>query len=224
MANRLPQLPPRLAAIAQWVPPGARLTDVGTDHGYLPLCLLAEGRAASAIATDIGRGPLDHARRSAAAWGIPLDCRLCDGLGGVRPEETDTIVIAGMGGETIIHILEQAPWARGGPALLLQPMSKEELLRAWLPENGVRILRERLVEDRGILYPILLCGGEDKPPPLTPGQAWVGLARGDPLFPAYARQRKARLEKALAGLRRGSDPGGRGRVIEEILRELEGTP
>ena len=223
MPKRLPPLQPRLAAIAQWVPAGAHLTDVGTDHGYLPLHLLAEGRIASAIATDIRPGPLDNARHSARESGIPLDCRLCGGRAAVRPGETHTIVIAGMGGETMIHILSEAPWAREGPALLLQPMAKSELLRAWLPANGCRIVRERVVEDRGVLYPILSCRGGGHPPPLTAGQAWVGLARGDPLYPAYAAQRIQSLRRAADGLSQASDPASRQRAQEllDILKEVE---
>ena len=123
----------------------------------------------------------------------------------------------------MIHILSEAPWAREGPALLLQPMSKSELLRAWLPVNGCRIVRERLVEDRGVLYPILYCRGGGHPPPLTAGQAWVGLARGDPLYPAYAAQRIQSLRRAADGLSQASDPASRQRAQEllDILKEVE---
>ena len=65
-------LPPRLAAVAALVPPGARLVDVGTDHGYLPLLLLEEGRVLSAIATDIAPGPLGRARHVARAMSAEL--------------------------------------------------------------------------------------------------------------------------------------------------------
>jgi tRNA (adenine22-N1)-methyltransferase len=47
------QLQPRLACLADCVPRGARLADVGTDHGYLPVMLLQRGLIQSAIASDI---------------------------------------------------------------------------------------------------------------------------------------------------------------------------
>ena len=64
------QLQPRLRLLADLVPQGARLADIGTDHGYLPVYLLQRGRIASAIAADIGRAPLDHARRTAEQYGV----------------------------------------------------------------------------------------------------------------------------------------------------------
>ncbi len=124
-------LSPRLSCLRDWVVPGARLVDVGTDHGFLPTCLLLEDVCQTAIASDIGKGPLESARKTAERHGV-LDRMIfvqSDGLEQISPEDVDTIVIAGMGGETMIHILEHAPWVNN-PAytLLLQPMSKVETL------------------------------------------------------------------------------------------------
>ena len=138
-------LQPRLRLLAEMTPPGGRLADIGTDHGYLPVWLLQEGRIPSAIASDVGAEPLEHARRTAEEYETQgLDFRLCDGLSGIEPEETDTVVIAGMGGETIRDILRAAPWAADGHhTLLLQPMTKVELLRGWLRENGYSCTEEQ---------------------------------------------------------------------------------
>lgn len=226
--NQRLALQPRLAAIAALVPQNARLADVGTDHGYLPVSLLQERRISAAVATDIAPDPLDHARRTAAASGVSLDCRLCDGLTGVAPQEADTVVIAGMGGETIAHILENALWTRENILLLLQPMSRSEVLRPWLVDHGYAIRGERLVEDKGILYPILIAEG-GHPPPLTAAEIWAGLGREDPLYHAYAAQRMDRLAKAVEGLRKSRREEDRQRLLqwEEALRQLkeqEGTP
>ena len=92
-------LQPRLRLLAEMTPHGGRLADIGTDHGYLPVWLLQEGRISSAIASDVGAEPLEHARRTAEEYETQgLDFRLCDGLSGIEAEETDTVVIAGMGG------------------------------------------------------------------------------------------------------------------------------
>ena len=101
------QLQPRLQCIASLVPQGARLADVGTDHGYLPVWLLQHGRIESAIASDINALPLDHARATAREYGVTerMDFRLCPGLAKIKAEECDAIAIAGMGGETIAQIL-----------------------------------------------------------------------------------------------------------------------
>ena len=152
-----------------------------------------------------------------------IDFRLCDGLAGFRHHEADTIVIAGMGGDNIATILSAAPWATGGELLLLQPMSKAEVLRTWLPRNGYRIEAEQLVADKGVLYPILsVRGGEMSL--ATEAQAWGGFLLGnDPLWGRYLEERILRLRKAAAGLERARDPSLREKR-EDFLRvaaELE---
>ena len=146
MTRRI-ELSPRLRLAADLVPEGARLADVGTDHAYLPACLLMEGKIPSAIAADLREGPLSRARETAAEYGCGdrMAFRLCDGLSGIRPEKTDAVVIAGMGGETIAQILEAAPWVRTRKIpLVLQPMSSIPELRQRLGEDGFHILEERL--------------------------------------------------------------------------------
>ena len=136
-------LTPRLACIAALVPQGAQLADVGTDHGKLPITLLIEGRIAHAIGSDLREGPLDHAARNAEEHGVILPLRLAAGLDGISPEECDTVTIAGMGGQTIAEILQNAPWtADGDHLLLLQPMTMIYELRQWLWAHGYAIERE----------------------------------------------------------------------------------
>lgn len=218
-------LQPRLHLLARLVPEGCRLTDVGTDHGYLPVALLQQGRITAAIASDIGAEPLEHARRTAMQYGVDgMDFRLCAGLSGVAPEEADVIVIAGMGGETIISILQDAPWtADGRHRLLLQPMTKAAALRHWLAGNGYTFTDEHLVEDKGRIYPILCVkGGVFRP--LTEAEALCGvLLADDPLYAAYLTEHITKLRRSAEGLRRSSDPGG-GRLAaqaESLAAELE---
>ncbi len=217
------ELPSRLQAIADWVPEGVRLADIGTDHGYLPIWLLQRRRIASAIAADIGEQPLLRAVRSSALYGVPMDFRQCDGLRGISPDEVDVIVVAGMGGETIAHILQEAPWTRGSGLLLLQPMSKAETLRLWLAENGYQILRERLVLDRGVIYPIIQASGGEMPRP-TMAQACYGYSGdSDPLFADYLRYWIQRTRRAIEGLRASTNQEiePRRRDMERLLEELE---
>ena len=193
------ELGPRLRAIAELVPLGCRtLADIGTDHGYIPVSLLLEGRLDRAIAADIGAPPLDHARRTAGLYGVSerMDFRLGDGLAVVEPGEAEVIVIAGMGGDTITEILDAAPWSRDGPLLLLQSMSRTDVLRRWLPANGYAVCREKLVQDKGVLYPILAVRGGETPP-ATEAQAQGGfLLEGDPLWGLYLADRLLRLRRA----------------------------
>lgn len=213
------KLPPRLAAIAALVPPGARLADVGTDHALLPIRLLLDGKIKSAVATDIRPGPLSRAQENAASAGVEnLRCVLCDGLTGVLPEEADTIVIAGMGGENIAAILRAAPWACKKALLILQPMSRPEELRGALSLLGLSICAERLVRDSGRLYSILAVRA-GAPDTLTSGELYCGkhsLVSSQALYPEILREQFSRLATAIRGLeysKRESD--------HERLRQLQ---
>ena len=220
------ELSPRLEAIAGLVPEGCGcLADIGTDHGYVPVSLLLEGRIRRAVAADIGALPLDHARRTAEQYGVAekLDFRLGDGLSVLSPGEADVIVIAGMGGDTITEILDAAPWSRDGPLLLLQSMSRTDVLRRWLPANGYAVCREKLVQDKGVLYPILAVRGGETPP-ATEAQAQGGfLLEGDPLWGLYLADRLLRLRRAAAGLARARDPalGEKREQLLAVIGELE---
>ena len=200
-------LQPRLHAISSLVTDGAKLVDVGTDHGFIPVRLLLDDRIRTAIASDIGAAPLDHARRTAEQFGVTdrMDFRLCDGLCGISEDEVDTVVIAGMGGDNIAAILSAAPWTRNGTLLLLQPMSKAEVLRRYLPENGYRVIAEQLVADKGVIYPILTVRGGEMPPASDP-QTWGGfLLQSDPLRNRYLDEQILRLRRAASGLGKAKD-------------------
>lgn len=147
----------RLQAVASWIAPCGTVADVGTDHGYLPVWLLQTHTAQRVIASDIHAGPLDRARRSAAAYSLENAIRfeLCDGLQFAGADAADTVVIAGMGGETIITILDAAPWTRQGRRLVLQPQSKIRELTDWLQDNGYMLADAQLCLDAGKLYLIL---------------------------------------------------------------------
>lgn len=218
-----PTLTPRLALLAGWVPQGACLADVGTDHAYLPVWLTVQGRLTAAIASDLRKGPLARARETGRIYGARnIDFRLCDGLAGIRPGECDVISIAGMGGENIASILEAAPWtADGRHTLLLQPQTHAESLRRFLMEHGYQITREALVYDRGTIYPAMTvtAGRMD----LTVGQLWGGakLLR-DPLGDRYLIEKIIRLQGAVAGLNRSAAPADRKKAdgLRDILTAL----
>jgi len=193
-------LTPRLLAAAELVPPGARTADVGTDHGYLPVWLRKRGICETVVATDIRPGPLEAARASLRRYGVTgVELRLCAGLAGVRPEEADAVVIAGMSGETIREILAEARWDWTGKRLILQPMTKRPELLAWLYANGLHLREERLVREGERLYWVLCAEAGEAPMP-RPAHLAAGFTETE-----YAHRLYRRLEKALAGLRRARE-------------------
>lgn len=201
------ELSPRLMSIAQKVPKNARLVDVGTDHGQLPVWLLLHGQVKQAIAADLRTGPLDRARETARQHGQTehISFRLCDGLRGVGPEEVDTVIIAGMGGETISAILEAAPWTRENKLLLLQPMTGAPHLRQWLQGHGYSIFSEEISREGQKLYTVWMAGGGAMPP-LTSAELWAGVNRPGPLRLAYLAQMESKVEKTLRGHRSARTP------------------
>lgn len=218
----------RLSALAQWVPCVARLADVGTDHAYLPVWLLQRGVIDRAIAADLRAGPLDHARHTGAEFGLlnRLDLRLGDGLAPVRPQEADTVVIAGMGGETIATILEAAPWTKTDTLLLLlQPQSTQNTLRRFLQREGYVILEEQVVREQGKFYSLMRVRGGAMPP-LTPGEELAGRRadwKDQPERIEYMKFLHEKTARQVQGLRRSCKVEDAARLIylEQALAEWE---
>ena len=218
------ELTPRLRMAAELVPAGVRLADVGTDHAYLPAALILEEKIPFAIAADLRQGPLARARETVRRAGLTgrVAFRLCNGLTGIRPDEVDAVVIAGMGGETIAAILEAAPWVRERDVpLILQPMSSMAELRGWLQGNGFRIEEERLAREGETLYTALSVRAGEMGP-LSPAELWAGKNRADPLRGAWLDMWIARTGRALEGMSRarGEEVLSRKRALEEVRAGL----
>lgn len=219
------ELTPRLRAIADQVPKGAKLADIGTDHGYLPVWLVLNGVVDSAIAADLRKGPLERAKQTAARYGVEgkLRFRLCDGLAGIAPEEADVIAIAGMGGDTIAAILAAAPWTRE-KTLLLQPMTAQPELRRWLSAHGYAIQSERAAREGQRLYCVLAASGGEMPP-LSPGELWAGKQNNFPHRGEYLDYVAAKAGKALRGQMAAARPDGAEiaalRAVLDDLRKMK---
>lgn len=199
----------RLLCCASLVPEGARVADVGCDHGYLGIWLLAQGRASFVAASDLREKPLEKARENSRLFGTAeqMTFSVADGLAAVDPDAVDVIVCAGMGGDNIAGILEAAPWVRNPRyTLVLQPQTSGNDLRRYLGEQGFSIERETLVRDSGFLYFTLVArygGGQ----PLTPGEQYLSpqlLACGSELLPAYFDRVLNALDRTVAGMRRSA--------------------
>ena len=195
----------RLLCCALMVTPGSRVADIGTDHGYLGIYLLQTGAARHVIACDLRKDPLENARRNAKLFGVDgeMELRLSDGLEKILPDEVDTVVMAGMGGDLIQKILSQCPWRkREGLQFILQPQSAGNVLRRWLCEDGFEIQREEPVQDGHFLYTVMdIRQGE--PAPLTPGTEYASpalLASKSPLVGTYLARVENALQETVRGL------------------------
>ena len=214
------ELSTRLQAVADWVPKGAKLADIGTDHGFLPVWLVKYGVIDFAIAADLREKPLETAKHSAERHGLSdkISFRLCDGLANIKPEEVDTVSIAGMGGETIVTILEAAPWTlERHTRLLLQPQSGSYELRSFLFEKGYRILRETIAREENRFY-ILIEAEAGIPEPMTIGELWAGKNYDHPQRGAYLDWLSGVLSKAAKGMQKSPDNR---QEAENLLRVIE---
>lgn len=205
------ELTPRLQALAHQVPQGACFADIGTDHARLPVWLIQQGVIDTAIAADIAQGPIARAKDTAEKYEMShcISCRLGNGLEPVKPEEVDVIAIAGMGGETIATILEEAQWMdTWSGKLLLQPMTSVPDLRRWLWQNGFLITRDDLVtEERGPY--VLISAQKGEMSPMSLAEEWVGRqSQGSltNLHRQYLTGQIQRITYEISGLRKSSKP------------------
>ena len=221
------KLSPRLLAVSEMVRPGARLVDVGTDHAYLPVYLVQKGAVGAALASDIAEGPIERARAHISAQGVEnaVKAVLAPGREGAKDFAPTDIVIAGMGGEMIVSILEDAPFVRDPSILLvLQPMSKQEVLRSYLSREGFAIKEERaVIEDRRV-YQVLCCAYDGKPYTLTPLEAQIGpllIKKEGREVEALLEKYRAKLKKSLAGQKSAGREKSEDALLLAAIEELQ---
>lgn len=151
------QLKNRLYTVSTLVPKGARVADIGTDHGHLPIYLIKQEISPYCIACDIKEKPLTSAKENIEKTQTPnIELRLGSGLEPLHPEDADCVVIAGMGGEVISGILGGVRWIKDGRyTLILQPMTSADSLRRYLCENGFKIVLEVPCEENRKVYTVI---------------------------------------------------------------------
>ena len=214
----------RLLACCSFVAPGERVADIGCDHGYLAIHLLQTEKARSVIAADINEGPLLSAVRNAEKYGVRdrIEFYLSDGAKKI-PRDFDTMVCAGMGADTMVSILEAAPWLRDAKyRLVLQCQSKTPMLRRYLSETGFRIYEETVLRDGRFLYTVMEVSWRPEYPRLTPGEWYFPPALlENPSYdvPAYYRWVVGGLEVSTA---HQDDPEKEQALAE--LRAMAETP
>lgn len=160
MSNMETKISQRLEAVASYVPQGARLVDVGSDHAYLPLFLVEQGRIDFAIAGEVVQGPYQSALQNVEQAGQTdkIAVRLANGLAAVElTDQVSTVTIAGMGGRLIAEILEAGKDKLGSvERLVLQPNNREDDVRRWLVAHDFQLIAEEILEENDKIYEILV--------------------------------------------------------------------
>ena len=223
----------RLAKIASLVPDCSCVADIGTDHAYIPVFLVKNKIAKTAIASDIRKGPLERAEKTIAAncCESSISARLGAGLDTVAAGEADVIIIAGMGGILISEILKAGEAAaRRASLIILQPMTATAELRLFLAENGYAVTSENLVFDEGKLYNILTAAAATSPQSFPPAEIYLGKRsryKGESaeLYAKYRQSVIKKLSKRISGLEKSKNPQSKPELesLKVLLGQIEET-
>ena len=213
----------RLLTCAELVT-GTKAVDVGTDHGYLAVYLVENGICNEVIACDVNEKPLDSAKKTAEKAGLTdkIQTVLSDGLDNVPEDGVTDVVMAGMGGELISRLIEKCCWLKN-VNLVLQPMTKSEVLRKWLYDNNFRVKRELACEDNGFVYSVMqvMFSGSKPEYPCDNRYLYGGrVSKDDANGHAYLERQAHRLTVAGKGMLKSEDKQNEGRILLETAELL----
>lgn len=218
------ELTPRLKKIADLIPKGSIIADIGTDHAYLPTYCVLSGICNKAFAMDVNEGPLKSAEHTVVSNGIAgkIELRLSDGIEKLNPGEADVIVIAGMGGLLIESILKANPHVlKEGTMLILQPMLAQKELREYLYSSKNAVTDEYLAVEGEKVYNIIVARAGLE---YTPSQADIVIGRNvkknsPECFKDYTQKLIRVLNKIIDGNEKSSNPDME--IIHKSKKELE---
>ena len=168
----------RLKTVAELVRLDKRIADIGTDHALVPCWLFRQG-AKEIYASDIAEGPLSRAKVTAEQFGITeIRLLLSDGLNNIPP--VDDVIVAGMGGEMIADIVSRCSFLNEDMHFILQPMTKDNVLRRELYKNGFEIAEEKTASVSKKVYTVMLCTYTGIKKDIDDAFAFIGKNRDGP--------------------------------------------
>lgn len=218
------KLSKRLEQVAAYVPKGARLADVGSDHAYLPLFLVENRHISYAVAGEVVQGPYQSAVTNVAQAGQQetVKVRLANGLAAIEKEDKiDTITIAGMGGRLIADILQAGSEQLSGvQRLILQPNNREDELRLWLSQNGFHIVAESILTENQKFYEIMVAerGGATLSASELRFGPYLSIEKSG-VFQEKWQREQLKLESALAQI--PSTHASERQLLEEKIKAIK---
>ncbi|MGD6967189.1 tRNA (adenine-N(1))-methyltransferase [Rossellomorea vietnamensis] len=196
------KLSKRLETVVSFIPEGSRIADIGSDHAYLPCYAVDKGIAVSGVAGEVAEGPYQSAVKQVKYSQLEdsISVRKGDGLQVIRPNETDCITIAGMGGALIASILENGKSKLEGVSrLVLQPNVGASSIRKWLLKNGWELKSEQILEEDDKIYEVLAADKGNPEEPYTEANRDSELLLGPFLMkensPVFKRKWKHELKQ-----------------------------
>lgn len=218
----------RLQKAAEFVPPAARLADIGSDHAYLPVALMLQDKIDYGVAGEVVPGPYESAKKQVAKNGLEnkIAVRLADGLAAiVLADRISAITICGMGGVLIRDILQRGKEQNrlsGTERLILQPNVGERQLRHWLVDENYTIIDEAIIEENHKIYEIIVAEKWPAPIDYSPKELFFGpilLKEKAPIFIEKWQHKLGKMEKILASLHQSDQDVAE--KIREVTEEIE---
>ncbi len=227
-ANKLSQ---RLLHVAQYVPGGARLADIGSDHAYLPVYLAKKGLISYAVAGEVAAGPHKNASRVIAHADMDdiVHSRLADGLEAYSTEDAiDTITICGMGGPLIVSILKAgADKLKNAPLLILQPNVGACAVRKWIQDHSYLISQEEILKEDKHIYEIIVAQPDVNTHKLSVDELAFGpflMHRKEPAFVEKWTQELQRSQKVLRALKHAKrDTSTKFQEVSDKIAQIKGV-
>ena len=182
---------------------------------------------------DLRPGPLERAKTHISQAGLEgqIETRLSDGLKMLELGEADTVIIAGMGGELVIHILEEGRhmW-KGISQFILSPQSDLDKVRRYLEQSGFTIGKEAMVEEEGKFYTVMEAAWTECPESVSTGEqgkkSWYAYGKHlienkDPVLASFLTKEENRVTEVLTRLNNGKTPSeSREQAILQLGQEL----
>ena len=198
--ERAPTLGARLQKCADFVREGKKLADIGTDHGYVPVCLLQSGKIPFAVAVDVHKGPLESAMNNASRCGVADKMHF----------------VCGDGLHEVLCAMDKH--------LVLQPMTTAMQLREGLAALGFTIDREEAVVDSDKIYSVMSVYYTDqKRDNLKLIDLYMGQIKpGSPFSARYAKSVRHNIENKIKGMRHGGADSSALEILLQMLLDLYG--
>lgn len=224
------KLSKRLQTIADFVKKGAVVADIGTDHAHIPIYLIKNNIISRAYACDINTGPLEKAEENINYYGVKnIELRLSNGLEKLKTDEADTVIIAGMGGELIIDILDRGQgFFDKKNTFILSPHTKIEEVRNYLLRKGLKILKEDMCIDEGKFYTVMEVKCTENKEMYSEAELLYGkylIENKHPVLLRFLKKEEAKYISILSNIglneERKTELRHRLDIIEETINEMQ---
>ncbi len=152
------KLSKRLEVVASYIKDNSKIIDIGCDHGLLSIYLAKKYNNIKIIASDVNENALSNAINNIKKEHLEdrIETRLGSGLEVVTADEIDTVIIAGMGANTIVGILKYSTDKLiNVKNIIIQSNTDLYFLRKNITKLGYYIEDETLVEDANIIYTVI---------------------------------------------------------------------